>query len=75
MYIYVGIPSGMFLLNSFPNANRISPEEFIDNSRADLEEVVTKFCEQYNSDTGVAYLCPGVDRFQRQHCSSIGLCA
>ena len=51
----------MFLLNSFPNANRISPEEFIDNSRADLEEVVKIFCEQYNSDTGVAYAQEWID--------------
>jgi hypothetical protein len=45
----------MFILKSFPTADRIEPEEFIQGSRADLEDVTRKFCEQYNSDVGVLY--------------------
>ena len=45
----------MFLLQSFPETDDIPLEEFIQGSRADLEEVTRRFCEEYNTDTGSQY--------------------
>lgn len=45
----------MYVLQSFPTATAIAPEEFIQGSRAELEDVTRRFCEQYNSDVGVDY--------------------
>jgi hypothetical protein len=45
----------MYLLNTFPTAHTIEPEPFVQGSRAELEDVTRKFCEEYNSDAGLDY--------------------
>ena len=45
----------MYLLQSFPNMNDIPLEEFIEGSRKELEDITRQFCEEYNSDVGIAF--------------------
>ena len=45
----------MYLLQAFPDLEEIPLEPFIQGSRADLEAVTRKFCEEYNSDAGAAF--------------------
>lgn len=55
MMISIGTPQGMYLLQSFPRMEKIPLEEFVEGSRADLEEITRRFCEEYNSDVGLVY--------------------
>jgi hypothetical protein len=55
--LLIGTPRGMYLLQSFPRLEtaKFPLEAFIQGSRAELEDVTRKFCQQYNTDVGVTY--------------------